>query len=430
MLKQNSYFVGTNLFIVMIVLIILHGLYINDTLISLIKPIRYSLLAVIALLLAIPFVTVLKSGKLKTNSFTVIYIHLFLIGYALLLGWLNGGIKLIHTELYLFLILSIFFTISIFYSINEYNYFLLDKIKNNLPLKFSIPTNHKLLGVFFIFSLLIIYFSGAITLNPFPMFAFDIADDINLIYSQGTTAFFALGSIFFFFLLCTTSSRITKIFFLVSALIFLYFSQAGGGRGDFLVGLLAIALIMFKFLTIRWIILILFFLSGLITFILSSEFIDFSDFLMFRRLLGVMGEQNFGDRDVLIIQSFELLFNRLDCLLIGCGFNYFQIYYDYDFGMYPHNTFVELIITFGILIAVPLILTVLLGFIRGYFTKLGNTFIFYVLFYFLGISLKSGSLISITAIPSILYFSYIGLKGSLAILDGTPQVVVKKKFDI
>ena len=213
MLKQNNYFVGTNLFIVMIVLIILHGLYINDTLISLIKPIRYSLLAVIALLLAIPFVTVLKSGKLRTNSFTVIYIHLFLIGYALLLAWIKGGIILIEIEFYLFLVLSIFFTISIFYSINEYNYFLLNRIKNDLPLKLSIPTNYKLLGVFFIFSLLVIYFSGAITLNPFPMFAFDITDDINLIYSQGTTAFFALGSIFFFFLLCTTSSRITKFFF-------------------------------------------------------------------------------------------------------------------------------------------------------------------------------------------------------------------------
>ena len=430
MLKQNSYFVGTNLFIVMLVLIILNGLYINDTLISLIKPIRYSLLAVIALLLAIPFVTVLKSGKLSTNSFTVIYIHLFLIGYALLLGWLNGGIKLIHTELYLFLILSIFFTISIFYSINEYNYFLLDKIKNNLPLKFSIPTNYKLLGIFFIFSLLIVYFSGAITLNPFPMFAFNIVDIINYNYSQGTTSFFALGSIFFFFLSCTTLSKITNFFFLVTALIFLYFSMAGGGRGDFIMGIFAIILILFKFLSVRWLILTMFFLSGLVMWILSSELIDFSNFLMVRRLAGVFVDQNFGGRDVLINQSFELLSNRLDCLLIGCGYNYFQIYYDYNFGMYPHNTFVELIITFGIFISLPLILIVLLGCIRGYFSKLGNTFIFYVLFYFLGISLKSGNLLTITTIPSILFFSYVGLKGNLTILDGTPQVVVKKNLDI
>ena len=206
--------------------------------------------------------------------------------------------------------------------------------------------------------------------------------------------------------------------------------MTGGGRGDFIMGIFVIILILFKFLSVRWLILTMFFLSGLVMWILSSELIDFSNFLMVRRLAGVFVDQSFGDRDVLIIQSFELLSNRLDCLLIGCGFNYFQIYYDYNFGMYPHNTFVELIITFGILIAVPLILTVLLGFIRGYFTKVGNTFIFYLLFYFLGTSLKSGSLISITAIPSILYFSYIGLKGSLAILDGTPQVVVKKKFDI
>ena len=174
----------------------------------------------------------------------------------------------------------------------------------------------------------------------------------------------------------------------------------------------------------------MFFLSGLVMWILSSELIDFSNFLMVRRLAGAIVDQNFGYRDVLLIQSFELLSNRLDCLLIGCGFNYFQIYYDYGFGLYPHNTFAELIITFGILIGLPLILIVLLGCIRGYFTKLGNTFIFYVLFYFLGISLKSGNLLTITAIPSILYFSYVGLKGSLTILDGTPQVVVKKNLDI
>jgi len=406
------------------------GLYINDMLISLIKPIRYSLLAIIALLLAIPFVTVLKSGKLRTHSFTVIYIHLFLIGYALLLGWLNGGIKLIETELYLFLILSIFFTISIFYSINEYNYFLLNRIKNDLPLKLSIPMNYKLFGVFFIFSLLVIYFSGAITLDPYPIFAFNIVEIINYNYSQGTSSYFALGSIFFTFLSCTTPSKITKFCFLVTALIFLYFSMAGGGRGDFIIGILVIILIIFKFLSARWLILTLFFLSGLVMWILSSELIDFSNFLMIRRFEGVIADQNFGDRDVLLNQSFELLSNRLDCLLIGCGYNYFQIYYDYNFGMYPHNTFAELIITFGIFISLPLILIVLLGCIRGYFTKLGNTFIFYVLFYFLGISLKGGNLLTITAIPSMLYFFYIGLKGSLTILDSTPQVVVKKKFDI
>ena len=151
---------------------------------------------------------------------------------------------------------------------------------------------------------------------------------------------------------------------------------------------------------------------------------------MIKRFEGSIADQNFGYRDVLLIQSFELLSNRLDCLLIGCGFNYFQIHYDYSFGLYPHNAFEELIITFGILIGVPLILIVLLGCIRGYFTKLGNTFIFYVLFYFLCISLKSGNLLTITAIPSILYLSYICLKGSLTILDSKPEIVVKKKFDI
>ena len=57
----------------MLLLIMMNGLYINDMLISFIKPIRYSLLIVIALLLAVPFVTVLKSDKLSTNSFIVIY---------------------------------------------------------------------------------------------------------------------------------------------------------------------------------------------------------------------------------------------------------------------------------------------------------------------------------------------------------------------
>jgi hypothetical protein len=405
MIKQNSYLVGTSLFLAISTLVFISGLFINDFLYSFFKLFIGLYLVVIGLLLT---KLVLNSKKLKKDIITALFINLFLFVYAFFFGLINNGIKLFDFERYLFVVLSFVFTLAIFSSINENDYFLINKIKNNFILKPYIPMNYKLLGTFFIFAILFIYFGKVFSFSPLKI-NFDLLQkDYLKYYSQHTTGFFGLGAIFFTFLACVLNNKI-RIFILIVALLNLCVSFLGGSRGEFVIAFLIINLILSKFLSTGKIIIYLFFLSGLVAGNLFYEIIDFKNFIIMERFAVIFFGNDFGQRDILFRQSLELMSDRWDCILIGCGFNFFQTYYNYDFGMYPHNSFLELIITFG-LISVPLILLAVSGCALGYFTKFGNTFTFYVLLYFFGISLKSGTILSITSIPIFLYFSYIALK--------------------
>jgi hypothetical protein len=410
MIKQKSYLVGTSLFLAISLLPVISGLFINDFLYLFYKFFIGLYLVVIGLLLN---KLALNLKKFKKNVIMALFIHSLLLLHIFFLGLINGGIELIEFRNYLFFILSFLFTLSIFISINENDYFLINRIKNNFLLKLSIPFNYKLLGIFFILTLLCMYFSKTISFWP-PLMNFNLQDRPDEMYRHSTTAFFALGAIFFTFLACALTNKI-RIFILMIALLYFYISFLSGARGEFILGLLIINLILFKFLSVGQIILYLFSLSGLVAGILFYEIIDFSNYVMIQRLDPLLNRQSFSYRDVLFREVFELLWDRRDCALLGCGLNFFQIYHGYDLGMYPHNVFLELIITSGLLIAMSLILLTVFGCVLGYFTKYGNTFTFYVLLYYLGWSLKSGSIISITSIPVLLYFSYIGLRCIISI---------------
>jgi hypothetical protein len=405
MIKQNSYLVGTSLFLAISLLHVTSGLFVNDFLYSFFKFFMGLYLVVIGLLLIKLLLTL---EKVKKNIIMALFIHLFLIVYAFFFGLINDGIELVDFKSYLHLVLSLVFTLVIFSSINENNYFLINKIKNNFTLKLYIPMNYKLFGTFFIFTILIVFFSKGFSFSPLKI-NFDLLHkDYIVDYSQSTTAFFGLGAIFFTFLACALNNKI-RIFIFIVALLYLFISFLGGARGEFIVALLIINLILFKFLSIGQIILYLFFLSGLVVGNLFYEIFDFGDFIIMQRFAATLFENNFGYRDILFRQSLELMSDRWDCILIGCGFNFFQTYYSYDLGMYPHNSFLELIITFG-LISVPLILLAVLGCVLGYLTKFGNTFMFYVLLFFFGTTLKSGTILTSTTISLFLYFCYIALK--------------------
>ena len=124
----------------------------------------------------------------------------------------------------------------------------------------------------------------------------------------------------------------------------------------------------------------------------------------------VFDGEHFGNRDVLFVQSLDLLKSKFSCLFFGCGFNYFQVHYGYEFGMYPHNFILEMFITFGILVSIPILFLVLIGLLSEYINKPKLFFIYASSAYLLGIAFKSGTLISIYEFPIIIYFAFIGLK--------------------
>ena len=150
-------------------------------------------------------------------------------------------------------------------------------------------------------------------------------------------------------------------------------------------------------------------LSSLAIWLVFKLIPSIDELLIVRRFAKLFETGIFGSRDILLGQSIDLLKEQTVCSVIGCGFNYFQVYYDYNFGLYPHNIFAELLITFGIFLGMILIIFILLGTAYGFFSFYSKNFFYWILLYYLGISLKSGSLISITSIPVILFFAYLGI---------------------
>jgi hypothetical protein len=195
----------------------------------------------------------------------------------------------------------------------------------------------------------------------------------------------------------------------------------GGARGELLICILVMIFLLFSFSTRKrnLFLIVACFAASFYFFSFFSQTID--GLLITQRLL-VFGSGNFGLRDQLLIQSFHLLSDRVDCALIGCGFNYFQVHFGNGYGMYPHNVFAELLITFGIPLGGALIFLVCLGAAFGFLTSIKRTPLFWVLLYFLGINLKSGSLLGLTSIPVLLYFTHIGIFSTRGLLSSLKHI--------
>jgi hypothetical protein len=141
----------------------------------------------------------------------------------------------------------------------------------------------------------------------------------------------------------------------------------------------------------------------LLFLIILSSNINYEDLLVFKRFEILFYNNYLGLRDVLINLSLNLLYNEPKCLILGCGFSFFQDYYGFNYGMYPHNLILEFIITYGLLMSIVIFSLVFIGFKNIIFSKSKISLINIFVIYFFLISLKSGTLISITTFPIIFY---------------------------
>lgn len=249
--------------------------------------------------------------------------------------------------------------------------------------------------------------TDALVFTPLPIIVFDI--DGGSMYSQGTTSFFAIGSLTFTYLAFSVRAYGLRLFLLLISLGMLSMSALSGARGDFAIGVIVILLILIKHFSIKNVLVPLVVFSSIIIMVIPNLSQLVPDLLIFRRFAVVFGGENFGLRDVLLIQSIDLLSEQTACLFIGCGFNYFQVFYGYDFGMYPHNIFAEMLITYGTFLGGILVVLVCLGVAFGYLSQYSLRFIYWIFLYYLGVALKSGPFISITSVPIVIFFVYLGL---------------------
>lgn len=257
--------------------------------------------------------------------------------------------------------------------------------------------------LFFYFSIstaLIIFLGGMETNFP-PHFIFSYSDSL---YSQGITKFYMIGALVSLFL-AMKSKKIFLIINLLAFVVFISLSFLGSARGDFLFGIFVILVYLSFRYKSSFIMAFLFSLILLINFVTMPSYSE--EFLMLQRLQSV-ADGNLGTRDLLISNAIELVYENPVCLLTGCGFNYFQVYHSYEFGLYPHNILMEYLITFGLIITFLIFLLFYFGFSKAQKDK-EMTFTPVLSCYLLLLSLKSGSIFEFLTLAIVSYYFSFGM---------------------
>lgn len=266
-------------------------------------------------------------------------------------------------------------------------YFIACMQLNKLSLKFVVGY-----VVYVIIGLIFVITVQGLTFSFPPKFIFESASKdlgVDLLYSQGITKFFGLGSVFSAYLYNMAKKNTTKVAAYFFTFVFLILSLLGGGRGDFVVSLCIAIFILHRHNVVTM--LLLSFIAFLFFALFESNLYLIDDMVFFYRF-SALGDGDLSSRDFLFSQVIDLLINQSQCLWLGCGAGYFQSYYGYEYGMYPHNFIAESVIIYG------LIVTIFAGIIilRGIYARQKNIgfhdmfFIIFIYHAFLG--LKSGNL--------------------------------------
>ena len=239
--------------------------------------------------------------------------------------------------------------------------------------------------------------SGVSFTGLFPEILFSyINDEIGRpYYSQGVSNIFAVGIIAIVFKITHESVPLYfKIGLSVAALLFFSLALAGGGRGEIVFCLVTV---MFMF-SRSWKHLVIGGIALGLIFVVVMQLLENSEMFAklptISRFVYAYGNADLGGRDYFLDKSIELLGQEPSCLVTGCGLMFFQNYYHYEFGDYPHNWAIEFFITFGLVVFVVLCVALLVFFVRHHKEfSLNDKFLCILSMYFFGIALKSGSLI-------------------------------------
>lgn len=323
-------------------------------------------------------------------------LYMFAFIYAVAAATLTGGFQFISQSLAIDFILS-FCGIVLFGT------------------QFNIATRvlpDAILPLFMFYSMgafLLTFITGGVIIGLPPQFVFDVAsDDLGRAetYNLMLTSYFMLAAIFAASGFARFGLNARGSIYFILLLLFLVLSILGGGRGELVSGLIIVAFVLFRERKVRWISIVTF---GVIAFagLVLAAISLFEDMVIVQRLY-LIYEGDLSDRDILLEQVIDLLVNEPRCLIVGCGPGYFQRYYAYDFGSYPHNSIAEAIVIFGFPLLIIGLAFAAIGF-EKYFKKVGGLDLYFLLFiYSAFISLKSGYLFGSWVLVSG-FFVFIGI---------------------
>lgn len=357
---------------------------------ALVEPIR---IAATALFVLIILTLAIASPKVQKKALISVVILIFLLS----LGLLNMAVRGTSIGEHKFMIMNFSLMVAFSFAIS-----MRSERENDRPLALAIV-------IYVIFFLLVTVVLGGIKFTPFPHYIMEYISIQNeksytITYGQGVTKFFGIGAICACYLAATSHSSRKRIVSLALALVLLFFSLLGGARGD-VVAAVIVALfalrkgggsLVWSFLTLIF-----------VAIIFLSTIVDFESLTLIERFgrLSMATSTRVGLGD----DALGLLVKRPDCLLLGCGFYFFQDYYGYSLGLYPHIVLLEFLIVFGLIVSLVVFSFAVSGLLLAWRRKNNLGLLSPLLLFFFLIGLKSGSLVtSWILMAGIMYFAGIG----------------------
>lgn len=263
--------------------------------------------------------------------------------------------------------------------------------------------------VYAVFALLLTIIFGGVSLQFPPRFIFEVgSDEIGREenYSLGITSFYVLASIAASIGIVRSGISFRGMIYLFLMLLFLFLSVLGGGRGEIVAGILVISFILLRVRRVRLISIGALVFCTVIAFLFDWSFL-FESFVALQRFQLIF-EGDMSARDILLVNVFELLLDQPLCLFLGCGPGFFQKYYGYGFGFYPHNSIAEAVLIFGFPLFLIAIFFAVYGFYRYCKMVRGGDFFMAFFIYNFFVSLKSGYLLGSWSLVSGV-FLFIGI---------------------
>lgn len=162
-----------------------------------------------------------------------------------------------------------------------------------------------------------------------------------------------------------------------------------------------------------------FIVFGILALSLSNIVAYFIDSPLAVRILSLING-DFAERDYLLQLSINTIYQNPSLILIGGGMNYFQIDNSLPFELYPHNIFIEGLISGGIFLLVPMSIIYLLPIIKAFIRNVGESDQRYLLSmtsFFAIIYMKSGTLLSFWGL-GVLTCMFLALNGAKELRQG------------
>ncbi len=383
------------LFLCLLVITTIVGAATNEAHYALASVIRLAVIAFTLLLIGYSVLGIVMRGRVNKQLFFMSLTLLFVITYAGVQSILHGGVVFFLENPMLIVFLFISICLSIVTAA------LFQRYMRDPP---SGEGNFPYLGAYFVFSAACVFLSGGLQAGFPPHIEFVGPEGHVSLYSQGFTKLYVMAWVYFF--ITASQQRSGGNIRFLTAIFFFALAALGGARGELLAGVLALVAYFFRRPSLK-IILIMAGLGVIVFYYIYANGL-WEKILVIQRFMVVL-EGNFGQRDRLIDQGFRLLGERPDCLLTGCGFNYFQIYWGYPYGLYPHNVVVETFITVGLFIGCAIILMAAWGAVSGYLSWGRKNPVFYIFIVNFIIALKSNDLLGLLTIPVLSSFAFVGL---------------------